>query len=251
MITANTTDTHIDDDRTLVEVVHIHKDTVVYTQYQGEFEPQPVSIEVSLDTGLIIVDIDSEVGCVFTPRQFGGVDRNYSIPATASATDINKLLDVIAPLAQQMIDNAETGLDRDGNPVGRVDDDDDQELTDTDIELGLDAHDPISLAIARFPFEGQHSQAAIDGLIREVACKWVPVLKKEWAELVADPDYDFEPFALIEAAGYVENALSFDQGVGGIYPIPYALDYVMGGTEFSMFELALREGTVPAVELID
>lgn len=89
-------------------------------QYSGQHHPQTVYIAISLDDGTMWADYVGEIGNAVPESVWHGVVRRYHFPRGAIPTTdaANRVMDKIAPLAQQVLDGATTGYNHNGNYVG-------------------------------------------------------------------------------------------------------------------------------------
>lgn len=78
--------------------------TSLYRRYDGQFEPQPVYVELDTRDGELIVDYDPNVGPGTTFAVNQGLVLRFPLPAIPTTAGANALLHRIAPLAQAVLD---------------------------------------------------------------------------------------------------------------------------------------------------
>ncbi|CAM3957890.1 hypothetical protein TSOC111612_23160 [Tsukamurella ocularis] len=222
------------DDRTLVEVIHESDDTLypLHEQYEGQHEPQPAYIELQLGTGRLGTYVNPHIGGS-EPRHHHGEDRLYEVENTKmSSQAVNALLDELIPLAQRVLDGADTGINYlSGNRYATL---------DADAE---EAEEQIAEAIRKFRYEGpgvtdEQRARLVDSYTEQVARD----LSTEWGSRLVDADYDFTPFARGVAEGFVDQLIACDEAP---YPLP-TFDWDLGGTTWDEFTHAVESGDVPA-----
>ena len=102
-------------DKTTVTIDHIDTDTLhpLYAQYDGQVTAQPSYVELDLDSGNLSADYSSAVGGGVPVRVWEGDVVRYDVDPHLTASEINDLLDEIAPIAQEWIDARQgDGLDK-------------------------------------------------------------------------------------------------------------------------------------------
>lgn len=120
-------------DGTQVQIRLVTETTELHCQYTGEFNPQPVYVELGLEDGILLASYDAIVGPGMPASVYHGIDRRWTIPAMTD-DGANALLQEIAPLAQRVLDGSD--VDWDGNnKVGRILTDDAQAAYDAIGEL--------------------------------------------------------------------------------------------------------------------
>lgn len=106
---------------TTVSICPVSEPTALYCRYEGNYEEQPVYINLDLADGALYADYRATDG---TPmRVWLGQVRTWEIPPLV-ADDANKLLAHIAPLAQRILDGSDIEVNpRTGDRVGVLNDD--------------------------------------------------------------------------------------------------------------------------------
>ena len=83
----------------------------LFHQYDGQFEPQPAYLEIDLESGVVEVDYSGEIGSAVPVRVWNEIVRRYSINPDLTADELNWLLDLIEPLAKQVLAGADIRWD--------------------------------------------------------------------------------------------------------------------------------------------
>ncbi len=93
-------------DKTTVTIDRISTETLhpLYAQYDGQCTAQPSYVELDLDSGNLGADYSSAVGGGVPVRVWEGDVVRYDVDPHLTASEINDLLDEIAPIAQEWID---------------------------------------------------------------------------------------------------------------------------------------------------
>ncbi|HLT09229.1 MAG TPA: hypothetical protein VK028_00290, partial [Micromonosporaceae bacterium] len=101
---------------TTVSIRPVAEPDALYCRYAGNYEPQPVYINLDLTDGALYADYRATDG---TPmRVWLGQVRTWSIPPLV-ADAANKLMQDIAPLAQRILDGSDIEVDpRTGDRIG-------------------------------------------------------------------------------------------------------------------------------------
>ena len=91
---------------TAVVVDHVSTDVLhpLYAQYDGQCTAQPSYVELDLDSGNLGADYSSAVGGGVPIRVFEGDVVRFDVDPHLTASEINALLEEIAPIAQEWID---------------------------------------------------------------------------------------------------------------------------------------------------
>lgn len=101
---------------TVVVVDHVSTKKLhpLYAQYDGQCTAQPSYVELDLDSGNLGADYSSAIGGGVPIRVWEGDVVRYDVDPHLTASEINDLLDEIAPIAQEWIDARQgDGLDSD------------------------------------------------------------------------------------------------------------------------------------------
>ena len=106
---------------TAVVVDHVSTKTLhpLYVQYDGQCTAQPSYVELDLDSGNLGADYSSAVGGGVPIRVFEGDVVRFDVDPHLTASEINDLLDEIAPIAQEWID-ARQGDELDSDTISYV-----------------------------------------------------------------------------------------------------------------------------------
>ncbi len=101
-------------------VIKMTRPDELYCCYGSQTEQQPCYAELDLERGTLTADYDAEVGGAVPLDVWHGRTLRFPMPCLLG-DDANGLLDVIAPLAQIILDGAEIVWDG-NNHVGRMTD---------------------------------------------------------------------------------------------------------------------------------
>ena len=92
-------------DTTTVTIDHVDTDTLhpLYTQYAGQVTAQPSYVEFDLDSGNLGADYSSAVGGGVPVRVWNEEVLRFDIDPQLTASEINALLDKVAPIAKNLL----------------------------------------------------------------------------------------------------------------------------------------------------
>ena len=95
--------------KTKITIDYVSTDTLhpLYVQYDGQVTVQPTYVEIDLDSGDLSADYSGDVGGGVPERVWNGEVKRFDISPDLTAAEINRLLDEIAPIAQEWIDARE------------------------------------------------------------------------------------------------------------------------------------------------
>jgi|15BtaG_2_1085339.scaffolds.fasta_scaffold01474_4 hypothetical protein len=95
----------------------------LYHQYGGQTSSQPAHISLDVRTGDLIPEANYEIGNAVPFDVWHGVIQRYGINNELTYTEINELMEALAPFAQRVIDGAEVGYNRQANLTASFSDD--------------------------------------------------------------------------------------------------------------------------------
>jgi hypothetical protein len=104
-----------------VTIVKVTEPDELYCKYPGQFQPQPVDLELNTRTGVLSCFYAPETGGATSFDHFHRIILSASIPCL-TADVANALMDEVAPLAQRVLDGASEEWDGNNN-VGVLTDD--------------------------------------------------------------------------------------------------------------------------------
>jgi len=106
---------------TVVVVDHVSTKTLhpLYAHFSGQTSPQESYVELDLDSGNLSADYSSAIGGGVPIRVWEGDVVRYDVDCHLTASEINDLLDEIAPIAQEWID-ARQGDELDSDTISFV-----------------------------------------------------------------------------------------------------------------------------------
>ena len=106
---------------TAVVVDHVSTKTLhpLYAHFDGQTSPQDAYVELDLEGGNMYADYSGEVGNGIPERIWNGRATRFDIDPHLTASEINDLLDEIAPIAQEWID-ARQGDELDSDTISYV-----------------------------------------------------------------------------------------------------------------------------------
>lgn len=87
----------------------------LYCHYHGQSEPQNVYVELDLDGGALYAAYNPEPGNAVPMAVWHGRTRRWRLPAILTGPGANRVLEEIAPLAQQVLDGADITWDGSNN----------------------------------------------------------------------------------------------------------------------------------------
>ena len=87
-----------------IDYVSTEKLHPLYVQYDGQVTVQRTYVEIDLDSGDLSADYSGDVGGGVPERVWEGEVKRFDISPDLTAAEINRLLDEIAPIAQEWID---------------------------------------------------------------------------------------------------------------------------------------------------
>lgn len=90
-----------------IDYVSTEKLHPLYVQYDGQVTVQRTYVEIDLDSGDLSADYSGDVGGGVPERVWEGEVKRFDISPDLTAAEINRLLDEIAPIAQEWIDARE------------------------------------------------------------------------------------------------------------------------------------------------
>lgn len=102
-----------------ITIIPVTEPTALYCQYPSEISPQPVFIELDLETGKLHADYSPEIGNSVPMRVWHGVAIRWMLPAPLTAAAANRILERIAPRAEQILTGATVEWDG-SNFVGNL-----------------------------------------------------------------------------------------------------------------------------------
>ena len=110
---------------TKVSIHHLGSEYLhpLYTQYGGQTSAQPAHISLDVRTGDLKAETNYEIGTAVPFDVWHGVIQRYGINNELTYTEINELMDELAPLAQRVIDGAEVGYNTQANLTASFSDD--------------------------------------------------------------------------------------------------------------------------------
>ena len=88
-----------------IDYVSTEKLHPLYVQYDGQVTVQRTYVEIDLDSGDLSADYSGDVGGGVPERVWEGEVKRFDISPDLTAAEINRLLDEIAPIAQEWIDD--------------------------------------------------------------------------------------------------------------------------------------------------
>ena len=95
----------------------------LYTQYGGQTSSQPAHISLDVRTGDLKAETNYEIGNAVPFDVWHGVIQRYGINNELTYTEINALMDELAPFVQRVIDGAEVGYNTPANLTASFSDD--------------------------------------------------------------------------------------------------------------------------------
>ena len=106
---------------TVVVVDHVSTKTLhpLYAHFSGQTSSQESYVELDLDSGNLSADYSGEVGNGIPERIWNGRATRFDVDPHLTASEINDLLDEIAPIAQEWID-ARQGDELDSDTISYV-----------------------------------------------------------------------------------------------------------------------------------
>ena len=93
-------------DKTTVTIDHVSTEKLhpLFAHYGGQVTAQPTYVEIDLESGNLSADYSGDVGGGVPARVWEGDVARFDISPILTAAEINRLLDEIAPIAQEWID---------------------------------------------------------------------------------------------------------------------------------------------------